>query len=490
MSRARDPLSDEDRVLLYWTQTLPEQDAAWLKELDITRLAPPTASAASATSRPVLVDSAMRPLNLLNDFLRAISDGISPRTLASYAYDTRRFGNFLELNGSDVVAATQEHLVSYRRLRTEPDGDAVSPATWQREKAVIKLLYRFLIDSDLVAGEPWTTLGKRSPIDYPGSVGSPPIRFLSNAQWWAFREIGLGGQLPDGSIDTQWKVSHPQRNIVGASLALATGMRLQEFQSVFDFEVPYSAQSAATFDIAATAKLSRPRSIHVPPEILKLIHLYRRTERARVVRETMTARSRQADDLAIVSEVDLVRRRIVARFQGRDQSWDIAKMPSELRRLCVRETSHGLEPLSLLVASSGLALQRRAWGEVFATASRRVQRFNGSPDFPLMPPRVTPHDLRHTFAVVVLRYLMMQASSREASRRDGEIGMGSISDHLIHSPILTVQRLLGHASPMTTMTYLRHVEDTEQIVRRALDTWDDTELTYADYIGAMFKRGR
>jgi integrase len=54
------------------------------------------------------------------------------------------------------------------------------------------------------------------------------------------------------------------------------------------------------------------------------------------------------------------------------------------------------------------------------------------------------------------------------------------------SPILSVQRLLGHASPLTTMTYLRYVEDTEQIVRHALDTWSDPDLTYADYISQLF----
>jgi hypothetical protein len=36
------------------------------------------------------------------------------------------------------------------------------------------------------------------------------------------------------------------------------------------------------------------------------------------------------------------------------------------------------------------------------------------------------------------------------------------------------------------MTYLRYVEDTEQIVRHALDTWSDPDLTYADYISQLF----
>lgn len=476
-------------VTLVWTHDIPEDDRAWLSSLGI----PPNSLSGPAprndARRPVIVDSKMRPIAHVNAFLAAISDSVSARTRDSYAYDTRRFVNFLENRRTNVVAATQEDLVAYRKARTEIDGDAVSSATWERDKIVIKLLYRFLIDEQLVPREPWTSAGRRSPIDYPGAVGSPPIRFLSNTQWRLFRDVGLGGQLPDGSLDPRWKVSHPQRNVAGASLALSTGMRLQEFSSVLDLEVPYSAQNAVSFDIAATAKLGRQRTIQVPPETLKLIHLYRRTERAQVVRSTMRAREKQIDALAIVSRVDPVRNRVFATFQGRKQSWEIARMPSALRRVCVRETANGLEPLTLFVGSNGLAPQRRAWSAIFEAASRRVGRMSSLAEVPRMPFRITPHDLRHTFAVVLLRYLMMQASSREASRREGNLGGGSISDHLIHSPILTVQRLLGHASPLTTMVYLRHVEDTELIVRRALDTWNDAELTYADYIGAMFTRG-
>jgi hypothetical protein len=36
------------------------------------------------------------------------------------------------------------------------------------------------------------------------------------------------------------------------------------------------------------------------------------------------------------------------------------------------------------------------------------------------------------------------------------------------------------------MTYLRYVEDAEQIVRHALDTWSDPDLTSADDISQLF----
>ncbi|WP_172465707.1 tyrosine-type recombinase/integrase [Arthrobacter sp. Hiyo1] len=413
---------------------------------------------------------------------------MSSLSLRSYAYDARRLADFLASRDTNIVAATQDDLVAYRHSRTEAGRDGVSEATWQRDKTLITLVFKFLIQRKVVEQLPWITIGRRSPIDYPGVRGAPAIRFLSNEQWRVFREVGLGGQLPGGELDLSWRGTCPQRNIAGATLALSTGMRLREFCSVLDFEVPYMMDRTSSFDIEATAKFSRRRTVHVPAETLRLIHLYRRTERADVIRKTMQGRVRRRKELAVVHRIDRIQNRIAATFEGKEHVWDVARMPGGLRRLCVVETAEGLEPLSLFVGSNGLAIQQRAWGAVFGAASRRTERFRDSPLVPAMPAKVTAHDLRHTFAVVLLRYLMVKASERESGRRRGEIGNGSMSDHLVHSPILSVQRLLGHASPLTTMTYLRYVEDTEEIVRRALDTWSDPDITYADYISELFTR--
>lgn len=485
MSHSPTPSSTK-HVLLIWSRPPSTANLQWLENVGILQQVLERAGTRDHHETPVLVDKQTRPLPYWYEFFAAISPSLNALSVRSYAYDARRLADFLASRETNIVAATQEDLVAYRRSRTEPDHDGVSEATWQREKTLITLVYKFLIRRKIVEREPWITIGRRSPIDYPGVPGSPAIRFLSNDQWRLFREVGLGGQLPGRELDPSWRGACPQRNIAGAALALSAGMRLREFCSVLDFEVPYQPDRAASFDIEATAKFSRRRTVHVPAETLRLIHLYRRTERADIIRKTMPGRLKRRKDLAIVHRIDRQQNRIVATFDGKGHVWDIARMPSELRRLCVLETVEGLEPLSLFVGSTGLAIQRRAWGAIFDAASRRVERFRDSPLVPPMPAKVTPHDLRHTFAVVLLRYLMVEASERESDRRRGEVGKGSMSDHLVHSPILSVQRLLGHASPLTTMTYLRYVEDTEQIVRRALDTWSDPDFTYADYISQLF----
>jgi integrase len=480
------PLSSTKYVLLIWSRPPSATNLQWLENVGVSQRVIERARTRDHHETPVLVDQRTRPLSYWSEFFGAIAPSLNPLSLRSYAYDARRLANFLASRDANIVAATQADLVAYRRSRTDADHDGVSEATWQREKTLITLVYKFLVRRKIVEREPWITIGRRSPIDYPGVPGLPAIRFLSNDQWRVFREVGLGGQLPGGNLDPSWRGACPQRNIAGATLALSTGMRLREFCSVLEFEVPYMLDRTASFDIEATAKFSRRRTVHVPAETLRLIHLYRRTERADIIRKTMPGRVKRRKDLAIVHRIDRQQHRVMATFDGKEHVWDVARMPSELRRLCVLETAEGLEPLSLFVGSNGLAIQRRAWGAIFDAASRRIGRFRDSPLVPLMPAKVTPHDFRHTFAVVLLRYLMVKASERESDRRRGEIGKGSMSDHLVHSPILSVQRLLGHASPLTTMTYLRYVEDTEQIVRRALDTWSDPDLTYADYISQLF----
>ena len=97
-----------------------------------------------------------------------------------------------------------------------------------------------------------------------------------------------------------------------------------------------------------------------------------------------------------------------------------------------------------------------------------------------MPTAVTPHDLRHTFAVVMLRSLQQRAAQLERSRP--RQGFGTISEHIIHNPLLTLQRLLGHASPSTTMVYLRYVDESDELIQRAFESWNDRSRDYASYI--------
>ena len=80
----------------------------------------------------------------------------------------------------------------------------------------------------------------------------------------------------------------------------------------------------------------------------------------------------------------------------------------------------------------------------------------------------------------MLRGLQEAAAKIEATRP--RTGTGTISEHIVHNPLLTLQRLLGHASPATTMIYLRYIDESDELIQRAFESWADSERDYASYV--------
>lgn len=91
-------------------------------------------------------------------------------------------------------------------------------------------------------------------------------------------------------------------------------------------------------------------------------------------------------------------------------------------------------------------MRGEAWQGVFRTAGDRCSEL-GRRD--LM--RVTPHMMRHTFAVNLLEQL-------ERERLKNASPMGGIREIDMISSMTEVQRRLGHTSPTTTAIYLHEVK--------------------------------
>jgi site-specific recombinase XerD len=135
--------------------------------------------------------------------------------------------------------------------------------------------------------------------------------------------------------------------------------------------------------------------------------------------------------------------------------------------------------LALWLSEQGKPLAADSWEAIFAQASARCRKFG----FDL---EVTPHVLRHTFAVHMLAMLIrVQVGALFDSPEDTQ---GALSDpstaggaayrRLAGDPLWTLKQLLGHASITSTAIYLSNVMEAQRLV-------DDAIARYADEMAGL-----
>src|SRR5699024_6368298 len=248
---------------------------------------------------PLLLDDRWRPLEPWLAYFRVVGAATGRSTLRNYGYDALRFASFLDARETDVVHATAEDIVAYRESRLAKAERPVSPATWRREVVVIRGIYRMLIQTGVIQREPWLTVGRASSLSRPWH-SEPDIRPLTQTQWTAFRDVGLAGRTVGGELDPSWRGRAPLRSQAGAQLAVSTGMRVAEFSTLLDAELPTVSNSGASILLEACAKYQKRRRIHVPPATLRAVDLHRQTERRALVNASREALwSRRAERFVV-----------------------------------------------------------------------------------------------------------------------------------------------------------------------------------------------
>jgi len=289
-------------------------------------------------------------------------------------------------------------------------------------------------------------------------------RFLNAAQTRHFLDVGIRG---DGS-DPQVAPGHPERDYAYGLLLASTGLRREECGLLLNEEVPapqtMGLESIHVFD--RLGKKNVVRSIYVTPQVAHAVDLYRQTERHRVVAAAQRNLRAKVHDGSLLVVDDLVERRGRQYVAIGTKRVPLVRFTNAQRAQAVRLLDDGtIDPLALLVSRRGLPPGIERWNRLFTDGRVRVRKA-AHPDQPPRHVHVTPHTLRHSFAVRMLAALMKEGRDRAGDPY-----------FLLANPVLTVKELLGHASVQTTHHYLHAAETWTEDLPTAL------AVTAAELVG-------
>ncbi|MEZ5933245.1 MAG: tyrosine-type recombinase/integrase [Alphaproteobacteria bacterium] len=431
----------------------------------------------------ILNDDGSYDRSLNRFFIECRSMGLrSPNSLKAYARDILTWMRFLiEWRGKTIWSADGQDLIAYHRARRQgPASRRISAASWNRSVAALEKFYCWAAEEDLISLTPFSYRrvwhhrpGARRAVLAPVNSAYEPaarrhdMRFIDLDRFLQFRDIGLRGRLPDGTEDPDWHGRNGERNALFAELLVTTGMRISEaaywlthdLPSV-DAKVKNGVRTMAFTLPAAITKGAKRRDIRLPVRVLRQLQDYVGLERANAaVQFTSGEALRRRNDWLYIRRRDGQRLQI-ARGDDAPQWVALHQLsPSERHRL-LDGAGGGTPsaPAALWLTEGGTPMPVGAWAAVFRRASRRCRDFGVDLD-------VTPHMLRHAYAVHMLSLLIRaQIGFVLESRRDMP---GAAYKRTIGDPLQKLQRLLGHASIMSTYVYLDSLEECRALVEAA-----------------------
>jgi site-specific recombinase XerD len=418
----------------------------------------------------------------LNRFFRELGGWGVPaaNSVQAYARDVMLFARFLHTSrgGKTIWECDGADLRAYKAVRLHGGGDQqISVATWRRSIAALDKWARWAVHEGLLAVEPFRYLDKTvttpqglrqvrvNALQEPQGQGEP-IRFVAFADYLLWRDVGLRGQLPDGQPDPSWRGRHGERNAIFADLLIHTGVRLGEAASLLVGELPPRSGGHGAGQLrlsGAVTKRGKARTVFVNRRTLADLHDYIAIER-----DELVARVRRAGGYAPAGQTVLVSRAGaggVRLAEGGTLAYSRIGAGQRERLMTVTGNGELGGPLSLWLGRDGTPLHASTWQSAFGRANQRCARFD-------LDIRVSPHTLRHSFAVHMLGLLLRQTVRALGAQTDGRLTGPQVKRLLIGNPMRKLQLLLGHSQESTVYTYLDVLDEAQEIVLSALDDWD------------------
>jgi site-specific recombinase XerD len=417
----------------------------------------------------------------INSFLSGLplgytSDGIptgktthSRETWRAIGNDIVGFGNWLaDERDSDLwqADANDAHLYhEARRVVRHPDtgAPAVSACTWNRNHASLSRFYAYAVAAGLVPTNPFATVGG---FGREVAVRRQRIRFVTLDGFDEWCEIGLRGEHGSDSSRSNRDTRQATRNVVFAQFLVRTGARLTEAASLLLTELPSGRGAAGHTTIplgSAVTKGGASRDLPLTMAGLRPVAEWIRIERASLVDDAREAGRYASSDFARAVAAPGARLRM---SDGRLESLDVIDAESRRGLLVARNPDQPYEPAALWLTEDGLPMTVAAWHSVFRRANRRCDEAG-------LRVHLTPHMLRHTFAVHMLSLLLAESMRPiRALLARGADSQTVALRRLLVDPIRMLQVMLGHANYNTTLDhYLPYVQQATEVSDAALDRW-------------------
>ncbi|WP_247784745.1 tyrosine-type recombinase/integrase [Bradyrhizobium sp. 170] len=392
----------------------------------------------------ILMDDGSYDLHL-NRFFRACPGmgARSPNTWRSYARDILVWARFLSerRGGKTVWQADRHDVLAFHRWAVEEGIIATSPFSYG-------VTLRRAVGTRAMLAVTTNRARERAPRLHD-------MRYVDLGRYLLFRDVGLRGRLPDGTDDPTWRGRNGERNALFAELLVTTGLRLTEGGSLLLADLPRATEAGSrsvVFDLpGAVAKGGRPRRVRIPRRVLALINDYIDLERA-----VSSARSEPAvtNPLWLAPEGG----KIVAAAGKRVRLDRLT--PGERRRVLIGTPGKAQHAL-LWLTEGGRPLPAATWEAAFRRACARCHRFG-------IDVNVSPHTLRHTFAVNMLSMLIREQIGAVFDPQDRH---GAAYRRILGDPLQKLQHLLGHASVTSTYIYLDSLAEAQELVDTAADRW-------------------
>ncbi|MDY7528136.1 MULTISPECIES: hypothetical protein [unclassified Cryobacterium] len=424
--------------------------------IDVDRYVAGLAQASSRRIRkpgtPFLIGPDGFPDPLLNDFFVGLGGGrkLALSSARAYAYSFASFCNVLHSWGVSWREADQNDIEAVRtwRLHDPRNPRRVQDKTWEKQYAMLTSLYSWAAVKGIRNPLPRSvdSRGRRVANGGGSFVSNASVKWFSPSSYERWRDIGLVGILPDGRENESFRGRNSQRDSAFANALFQTGLRVQELGNVLlGLEWPDTTEPGRRFYTRAladgSAKGSSGRKYWIPASAVSDTRGYVLGERMRGV---LKAQKNGVYDA-------IPRKRVIKKVLGSSlqlldsdgvtRTIDLRALVPEERLRIYSRVNGVLEPVALWLGADGVPYAHQNWNKTFARANDRIA------DLGLDFSRLTPHHLRHSFA---LRWFSV-----------GSILWSERAVGLTHAQVLDlreemgshwylVQTLLGHRNESTT----------------------------------------